>query len=86
MTVSQAHIPMEAIDSSQIVALGHDPETNRLAVQFKSGGIYYYGGVDASLYGALRHAKSVGQFFHQHIRVHADHYPFVRIETKEHAR
>lgn len=39
-------IAMTTVESSQIHAIGHDPQTNTLAIQFKSksgaGSVYHY--------------------------------------------
>jgi hypothetical protein len=69
------NIPMEPVKSSQIAAVGHDPDTNTLAVQFKSGGTYHYANVTPEQFDGLRGADSVGSHFHQTIR-HNEAHPF----------
>lgn len=62
-------VEMQSVASSNIEAVGHDPQSNTLWVRFKGGsGTYTYPDVDADLYERLRGASSVGQFFHANIR------------------
>ncbi|MFA5899714.1 MAG: KTSC domain-containing protein [Hyphomicrobium sp.] len=35
-------IPITPVKSSSVLGYGHHPDTNRLAVQFKSGTTYHY--------------------------------------------
>lgn len=51
-----------------IRSIGHDPETNTLEVEFKSGGTYQYQGVSADEHGSLITAPSVGKYFLQNIK------------------
>lgn len=63
------HIPMTAVDSSQIAAIGHDPASNTLRVQFKgSGSTYDYAGVPADVHQAFSKAPSLGKFLGTHIK------------------
>jgi hypothetical protein len=66
------HIPMTAVTSSQIAAIGHDPATNTLRVQFKGkdgpGSQYDYPGVTADVHEAMKKAESIGKFFGAHIK------------------
>jgi hypothetical protein len=55
------------VKSSNISSVGYDPETSTLEIQFKSGGIYRYAGVDSDTHTSLMGAESIGKFFHQHI-------------------
>ena len=77
-------IPLESVQSSQIAAIGHDPETNTLAVRFASkggraGALYYYDNVDAETFESFRTADSIGSYFYKHIKPHKDRYPYKRI-------
>lgn len=76
-------IELNPVDSSQIKAIGHDPNTNTLAVQFHSGQTYHYDNVDAVKFQALRDAPSVGKHLHQHIRSNPDKHPFEKIEVDD---
>jgi hypothetical protein len=59
---------LEPVQSSNIAAIGHDPEKNQLVVQFKSGATHAYEGVSAEDHAALIGAESVGKHFHANIR------------------
>lgn len=59
---------LKPVTSSNIAAIGHDPDNNILHVQFKNGGTYAYHGVSAEEHDALVDADSVGSHFHQHIK------------------
>jgi len=43
-------IKLAPVDSSQIEAIGHDPETNTLAIKFKGGGVYHYANVSEEVF------------------------------------
>lgn len=64
------HIPLTAVESGQVGAIGHDPRRNILAVQFKHGAqaVYHYPGISAETYSAFMAAESKGNFFGQHIK------------------
>ena len=59
---------LKTVKSSNIEAIGHDPETNTLTVRFKGGNVYHYEGVDADKHKALMGASSVGSHFHANIK------------------
>jgi len=81
------HIELTPIESSQIHAIGHDPATNTLAIQFKSkagpGSIYHYANVPAEKYAAFQECESKGRFFGAEFKVKAEEYPFTKIEPKK---
>lgn len=74
-------IALSPVKSSQILALGHDPATNTLAVQFKNG-TYHYKNVDAQGFEAFSKAKSIGSHFAQHIKGNNKH-PFIKLPTEQ---
>ena len=41
-----------SVKSSNILSVGHDPETNTLEIEFKGGGVYSYDGVSAAKHSA----------------------------------
>lgn len=55
------------VNSSSVAALGHDPQTNRLSVEFRSGHVYEYADVPPSLYHELMAAPSIGRAVQQRI-------------------
>lgn len=54
------------VKSSNVAAVGHDPETNTLVVEFTGGSRYEYPNVSAEEHGALMAARSIGQHLYQH--------------------
>ncbi|KWF90351.1 KTSC domain-containing protein [Burkholderia cepacia] len=79
-------IPLQAVESSQIHAIGHDPVTNTLAIRFKNRttgaatSLYHYENVDAALFGEFVAAESKGKFFGERIKPFKDKFPYVQIE------
>lgn len=59
---------MKPVASSQVKAIGHDPATNTLRVEYASGGVYDYAGVDAEKHRALMAAPSIGSHLHKQIK------------------
>lgn len=55
------------VKSSNIAAVGHDPETQELHVKFHSGAVHAYSGVSAEKHQALLAASSIGSHFHKNI-------------------
>lgn len=48
------------VKSSNIKAIGYDPAASELHVEFKSGDVYAYSGVDQKSYQELMAAPSIG--------------------------
>ena len=67
----------EVVSSSAIRAVGYDPESERLEVEFRSGAVYEYRNVPSKVYRSLMSAPSKGRFLSRHIR---DRYRFSREE------
>lgn len=61
-------VEMKPVKSSNIRAIGFDPETKTLHVAFLNGTQYTYEGVDAEKHAALMSADSVGSHFNAHIK------------------
>lgn len=76
------------VQSSQIHAIGHDPETNTLAVRFykgygrdqRPGSLYHYANFTADDFAAFLAAESKGKHFGLHIKPNVGKYPFTKIE------
>jgi hypothetical protein len=67
---------MTPVDSSNVEAVGHDPENETLYVTFLGGGTYTYAGVDQQTFEELRDAPSVGSFLNRMIK---PNYPYEEI-------
>lgn len=67
-------IALNEVDSSRVKAIGYDPATSTLAVQFArgTGAIYHYPDVLPETYHAFKEAESIGTFFGKHVK----HLPF----------
>lgn len=54
---------LKPVKSSNVEAVGYDPVTNILSVQFKSGKkVYEYEGVPPELYDAMHKSESIGKY------------------------
>jgi hypothetical protein len=56
------------VSSSNVKSVGHDPETNTLAVEFKDGSIYHYHDVPKDVHEGLVAAKSIGGYIHANLK------------------
>ncbi len=63
------------IESSSIVSVGYDADTEAMEVQFRQGEVYAFSGVPRETYEALVTADSPGDFFNSHVR---DAFPATR--------
>lgn len=61
-------IPLEPIASSSLKAIGYDLSTQTLAIQFKTGRVFYYEGVHVDVALELGRADSKGTFYSNRIR------------------
>lgn len=66
----------QLVNSSNIRAVGYEPEIRILEVEFHGGGLYQYSGVPESVYKGLMQAASKGSYFHHHVK---DKYPFRKL-------
>ena len=81
------------VDSSQIHSIGHDPETNTLAVCFKRGtgaargpgSIYHYENFSAVEFEAFKNADSIGKHFGGYIKPFPLKYPYKRVNEEQQA-
>lgn len=83
-------IAMDSVESSQILAIGYDAESQTLAIQFKSktgiGSVYHYDNVTADDFSAFRDAESIGSHFYKHIKPFPEKFPYTRIEAVQQER
>jgi hypothetical protein len=56
------------VESSNVNTVGYDVNQKILEVEFKSGGIYQYAGVQPEMYADLLKAESIGRFVSQVVR------------------
>jgi hypothetical protein len=56
------------VSSSNIVAIGYDPDSQTLEIEFKGGALYQYFSVPQSEYESLLNASSIGSYFHANIK------------------
>ena len=76
-------ITMHAVDSSQIDSIGHDAETNTLAVRFKNfkgepGSLYHYANFTREAFLAFQNAESIGKHFGAYIKNATEAHPFTK--------
>lgn len=74
------------VQSSQIHAIGHDPETNTLAIRFKNWkgevtSLYHYANVTAKQFDDFLAAPSKGRHFALEFKKNTDDHPFTKIES-----
>lgn len=60
-------VEMKAVDSSNVEAIGYDPDARTLHVRFKGGARYTYDDVSPAHHEDLIGAKSVGQHLYNNI-------------------
>lgn len=86
--MNNGSIPLTPVTSSQLAAIGHDPDTNTLAIRFngkdgKLGGLYHYSNFTAEQFEAFQAAESKGSHFIRTIKPNADKFPYTRINEKK---
>lgn len=78
-------IAMDSVESSQIHSIGHDAETQTLAVRFKNkdgapSSLYHYRQFTTDDFAAFKGAESIGSHFYKHIKPAKEKYPYECIE------
>lgn len=61
-------VAMTPVQSSNIQAVGYDPATSTIQVQFMSGSTFSYAGVPQETYDGLMASASKGKFFFNEIK------------------
>jgi hypothetical protein len=61
-------MPLIPIRSSNLAAVGYDPQRTQLRIRFRSGRTYDYFAVPLWEYAGLMLASSHGKYFHREIR------------------
>jgi hypothetical protein len=73
-------IPLTPVTSGKIEAIGHDPETNTLAIKFKpSGSIYHYKNFTREKFVEFATAASLGSYFYKNIKPETIRHPYTKI-------
>jgi hypothetical protein len=67
---------MQYVDSSNVEAIGYDPEGREIYVRFLNGGTYAYGEATEALYAEFVAAPSIGSFVN---RVLKTGHPYRRV-------
>ncbi|WP_367346489.1 KTSC domain-containing protein [Stenotrophomonas bentonitica] len=84
-------IQLVDVDSSQIHSIGHDPETNTLAICFKRGtgaargpgSVYHYENFSAAEFEAFQNAESIGKHFGGYIKPFPLKYPYHKVAEQQ---
>lgn len=84
MQVDANPIPLKAVESSRIAEIGHNPETQTLAIRFKrgdgsNGALYHYGNFTAEDFATFDSAESLGTHFSHHIKKETEKHPYLRV-------
>ncbi len=58
----------EPVNSSNLVSVGYNPDSETLEIEFKSSGVYEYYNVPKFMYDRLMEAGSIGTFFNAEIK------------------
>lgn len=56
------------MESSNIKAVGYDPASKTLEVEFKNGAVYQHSGVPQDLADRMVHSESVGGFYNKMVK------------------
>jgi len=59
---------MVHVNSSAMQAVGYDPETRLMKIQFTSGNVYDFCGVPEHVYAGLMSAFSKGTYYNDYIK------------------
>jgi hypothetical protein len=87
MTTNTA-IPLTPVESSQIHSIGHDADSNTLAIRFKNSkgeasSLYHYNNFTAEDFAAFSGAESIGSHFGKNIKNAATKYPFRKVDETQ---
>ena len=61
-------VEMTPVSSSNLSAVGYDPEAQEMTIEFQSGARYVYSGVPAEVAEELRTSSSPGSYFYRNVR------------------
>ena len=63
-------MPRTAIESSTMVSVGYDYDTQTLEIEFVNGHLYQYFDVPPAVHEELLGSESAGQYFNRSVRGH----------------
>lgn len=58
----------EMVDSSTVLSIGYEPDSNTLEVEFKNGSLYQYYNVPEDIYQQIMASDSKGKFLHVYVK------------------
>ncbi|MFT4410225.1 KTSC domain-containing protein [Stenotrophomonas muris] len=87
------HIALLDVQSSQIHSIGHDADTNTLAIRFTRGygdkrgpgSLYHYANFSAEEFLAFKDAESIGKHFGAYIKPFPEKYPYHKVAEQQQA-
>lgn len=68
-----------AVESTSIASIGYVRASKALEIEFRSGAVYRYASVPATVHAGFMASESKGRYFSQHIR---GRYEFVRVKVR----
>jgi len=85
MSTTTPQIAMDAVESPQIHSIGHDAETQTLAIRFKNkygapAGLYHYRNFTTDDLSQFKGAESIGSHFYKNIKPLKEKFPYECIE------
>lgn len=72
-------LEMTPIASSNLVAVGYDPDAMLMQAQFKNGSVYSYANVEPDTYAAMMADVNPGKYFADIIKPQRQRYVFTRV-------
>lgn len=71
-------IKLVPVASSQLKAIGYDKDSNTLAIEFNSGGVYHYANFTEQDWQDFQKAESKGSHFYRVIKKDSKRWPYSR--------
>jgi hypothetical protein len=65
-------VQRKPVESSHLRAVGYDPGSRKMHIEFHNGAVYEYKGVPEQFHKTLTEADSTGTFFHKNVKPHFD--------------
>ncbi|NMT33371.1 KTSC domain-containing protein [Stenotrophomonas maltophilia] len=90
-TTAADRIQLFDVQSSQIHSIGHDADTNTLAIRFTRGygdkrdpgSLYHYANFSAEEFQAFKDAESIGKHFGAYIKPFPEKYPYHKVAEQQ---